>query len=322
MDVIANLQALGLSEVAARAYEPLVDLHSCDVTTLAQILRIGRRRAEDALRELEQAGLVTRTPQVPPSYITVAPELAIESLLQRRVAELDEVRRAATQLGERHRASRVQPRAPVVELVSGYEATLAWAMQVQQAAAEEVRLIDVPPYVLPPGPPNPVEGDLLAAGVRYRVLYHVTSFDFPAKREAARQCIAQGEQARVYYGTPIKMILADRRIGFAYDTKVQPIQDSLVVHPSFLLDQLGMLFDLLWDRAAPVTFGAQSRSRLEPLDQEILALLGAGAKDETISRQLDIGVRTVRRRVAALMADLGAVTRFQAGFLAAKHGLL
>jgi DNA-binding NarL/FixJ family response regulator len=48
----------------------------------------------------------------------------------------------------------------------------------------------------------------------------------------------------------------------------------------------------------------------------LLGLLVAGLKDETIARQLGVSLRTVQRRIAALMHELGARTRFQAGVAA------
>ena len=47
-----------------------------------------------------------------------------------------------------------------------------------------------------------------------------------------------------------------------------------------------------------------------------------GAKDEQIARKLDLSLRTVRRRIAALMTELGVDTRFQAGVEAARRGWL
>ena len=51
-------------------------------------------------------------------------------------------------------------------------------------------------------------------------------------------------------------------------------------------------------------------------------MLARGAKDEQIARSLDLSLRTVRRRVAELMASLGADSRFQAGVEAVRHGWL
>ena len=64
----------------------------------------------------------------------------------------------------------------------------------------------------------------------------------------------------------------------------------------------------LWNRETPLP--------------AILTLLAAGASDATIARQSGISQRTVERRVRALMDQLGAGTRFQAGVQAARRGWL
>jgi len=55
-------------------------------------------------------------------------------------------------------------------------------------------------------------------------------------------------------------------------------------------------------------------------DRRLLALLAAGVPDAIIGRQLGISPNTVQRRIHALMARLGAATRFQAGLHTALHG--
>ena len=54
----------------------------------------------------------------------------------------------------------------------------------------------------------------------------------------------------------------------------------------------------------------------------LLDLLAAGRRDEQIARELRLSVRTVRRRVAAIMQELGAESRFQAGVEAVRRGRL
>jgi DNA-binding NarL/FixJ family response regulator len=85
-----------------------------------------------------------------------------------------------------------------------------------------------------------------------------------------------------------------------------------------------VLFESLWERALAVpgievaegsTEGASGRRLL--LDQ-----LAAGAKDEQIARTLGMSLRTVRRRVAQLLDELGAESRFQAGVEAVRRGWL
>jgi hypothetical protein len=95
-------------------------------------------------------------------------------------------------------------------------------------------------------------------------------------------------------------------------------EPRLLVGQRALVETLTLLFELLWERAAtvPELEGAESRPDLHRV---ILQMLAVGQKDEQIARSLGLSLRTVRRRVADLMADLGD-TRFQAGVEAARRG--
>ncbi|MFF9869684.1 LuxR C-terminal-related transcriptional regulator [Streptomyces sp. NPDC013953] len=59
-----------------------------------------------------------------------------------------------------------------------------------------------------------------------------------------------------------------------------------------------------------------------PKEREVLAMLAAGAKDEAIARRLGCSERTLLRLLTALVAKLGAESRFAAGVQAARLGLL
>ena len=48
-------------------------------------------------------------------------------------------------------------------------------------------------------------------------------------------------------------------------------------------------------------------------------LMATGAKDAAIARQLSISLRTVRAEISALIAALGATSRFQAGCLLVRR---
>jgi hypothetical protein len=81
------------------------------------------------------------------------------------------------------------------------------------------------------------------------------------------------------------------------------------------------LFDLLWRQASPLTWWRPGTEPGDGVDHELLDLLGTGMKDEAIARELGIGVRTLGRRLAALLEALGARTRFQAGLQASRRSL-
>ena len=55
---------------------------------------------------------------------------------------------------------------------------------------------------------------------------------------------------------------------------------------------------------------------------QLLELLAGGAKDEQIARTMGVSLRTVRRRIASLLAELGVDSRFQAGMEAVRRGWL
>lgn len=72
----------------------------------------------------------------------------------------------------------------------------------------------------------------------------------------------------------------------------------------------------------PGTTPSSTTDLLEPRDRNILRLMAGGVSDAAIARQLGISSRTVERRIRVLLDRLNATTRFQAGVLAARQGLI
>ena len=117
----------------------------------------------------------------------------------------------------------------------------------------------------------------------------------------------------------MKLVICDRRLALTPLSLQHGLTEAaLVVHASGLLDALAALFESVWQRAIPVP------ELISPADEHrrLLMLLASGLKDEAIARQLGIGERTVRRRIAALADRLGARTRMQLGIQAVRQGWL
>jgi len=75
-------------------------------------------------------------------------------------------------------------------------------------------------------------------------------------------------------------------------------------------------FDLAWKHAVPApAIGGRDGTG----DPKLVELLELGMKDEAIARYLGVSLRTVRRRVAHLMAVNGVDTRFQLGWALARR---
>lgn len=100
---------------------------------------------------------------------------------------------------------------------------------------------------------------------------------------------------------------------------------ALVVHASGLLESLMGLFESVWRDAMPLRLGGsggvrEDRVGPDPADLEILSLLLAGLTDASVAKQLDLGLRTVQRRVKGLMELTGVSTRLQLGWHAYERG--
>lgn len=164
-----------------------------------------------------------------------------------------------------------------------------------------------------------VVGRAIASGRRSRAIYPVRALaEAPEALKARAQA---GEQIRVIADLPTRLIV----IGSTHAVVPEPLgfadEPRLLVRQRGLVEALTLLFELMWERAAAVPDLDLGEARPE-LRRFLLQQLASGAKDEQIARTLGISLRTVRRRVAALLTDLGVDSRFQAGVEAVRRGWL
>lgn len=130
---------------------------------------------------------------------------------------------------------------------------------------------------------------------------------------------AAGAEIRASSVDVPRLTLIDRRVA------VLPVDPTNLNHGALFLTgsavaPLRALFSFEWQRTQ--LFSPAPEDRPDQQHWDVLRLMAAGAKDETISRQLNLSVRTVRRCIAGLMTELGAESRFQAGLVAARRGWL
>ena len=95
-----------------------------------------------------------------------------------------------------------------------------------------------------------------------------------------------------------------------------PARGYAVIRDPLTVKLYTAYFDLAWKQAVPApTVGGREGSG----DPKLVELLELGMKDEAIARYLGVSLRTVRRRVAHLMAVNGVDTRFQLGWALARR---
>ena len=152
-------------------------------------------------------------------------------------------------------------------------------------------------------------------------------FLFPARAvveapHALAGCVDLGAEVRVVDALPTRLLV----IGRTHALMPEPLgfgdRPRLVVRQRGVVEAMGQWFEEVWVRAiVPELARGLGRSEVD-VRTLVLRQLAAGSQDELIARRLGLSLRTVRRRVAELMAELGAESRFQAGVEAVRRGWL
>lgn len=131
-----------------------------------------------------------------------------------------------------------------------------------------------------------------------------------------------GVEVRIITEEVNETILLDGRIAIlAGDMRSGERTYSLITRRE-TVQGISSLFEAAWRSATDLDVYDAGAAEIRRLAPQVLDLLGRGVKDESAARALGLGVRTYRRRVAELMAALGADSRFQAGVRARELGLV
>jgi DNA-binding NarL/FixJ family response regulator len=121
---------------------------------------------------------------------------------------------------------------------------------------------------------------------------------------------------------PNETIIIDRRVMILAGRQTPTGREYTVTTSETLVEGVHSLFRAIWDSATdPETYLRSNVPHLDADDRVILEALGSGLTDESAARRLGVSLRTYRRRVAGLMAELEADSRFQAGLRAGELGL-
>ncbi|NBE52986.1 helix-turn-helix domain-containing protein [Streptomyces boluensis] len=321
------LGAIGLDEVQESAYRALVALGAADVADLAARTGLGEPDTERAVRRLEQQGLAARSSARPGRWVAAPPGVALGALLTQQRHELEQAELAAVVLAEEYRAQAAEPAAhDLVEVVTGAGAVAQRFLQLQLGASHEVcALVTGRPTVVS-GSDNDAEEQAAGRGVRYRVVVERDVLSLPDALTEMSAALRRDEQIRLVDRVPTKLVIADRQLAMVPLTSNGGEPAALVVHASGLLESLAGLFDAVWRQALPLRLGEgnavteSAAAAPDGTDLEILSLLLAGLTDASVAKQLDLGLRTVQRRVKGLMELAGVSTRLQLGWHAFERG--
>lgn len=316
-----------LNTDAITVYTSLVGAQPIGREQLAELTGMPGERLREALDRLTALGLVSPGVGEERRLIAAPPDIALEALLLREEERLKRARLWTRSLSQEYyrRVDAADP-SHLVEVVIGREAVFERFQQIQQTSRHQIRVIDKPPYAASDPELNiSNERELLRRGVVWRVIYDAAGLEsFHRLDGDVRTTMTAGEHARVLSDAPIKLLIADDRLGMLpLQIAPQTINSVVVVHRSALLEALSALFEQLWCQALPLgSFGEAPVPTTEPTETErqLLSLLTAGLTDERIAEHMGVSLRTMQRRLRELLERLGATTRFQAGIRATMQG--
>lgn len=290
------------------------------------------RAVDDVWRDIDvlrSHGLLTVDPADPKRPRPVRPDRVIDELiragereLERREHELDVARRDLLDavddylVGQRRESGDLS-----LEIVVGLAAIRARLDDFTRATKREylALMTGVNDSADVIEAARDEDADLYARHVSIRTIYPAAVREMPNIWAYALETAAAGEQIRLSDDIPARMLIRDREAAVVPLDPTDPDAAAVFIDSPVVVSTLVSLFELCWARATPILAGTTTEAA-GPRDSALLNLLAAGAKDETIARQLGLNVRTVRRDIATLMNELRASTRFQAGVQASRRG--
>ncbi|MFE5900403.1 LuxR C-terminal-related transcriptional regulator [Streptomyces sp. NPDC056488] len=315
-------EAEGFAPTAIGLYTHLLRHGPAPLTALAGALGLTPEGVRKASLELSRHRLLTHAPDDPDGpWHAISPYAAAaeivgpeESRLRRRLEDLERTRARLDSLTPLYEdARRGGTDSAAVETVSSRDRVMLLISDAAARCTEEVLTVQ-PGGGRPAGHLEralPRDLEMLRRGVRLHTLYQHTARYNPGTQEYVVEAGAEVRTLGELFG---KMVVFDRSLAFL---PVWDDPDSAVVlrEPSAVAF-LRSVFTHVWNLAEPFSTSYTTATSIQ-LRDSIAARLVTGAKDEQIARRLGMSLRTCRRHIAQLMEELGAESRFQAGYLLA-----
>lgn len=318
------LTVLGVTAAEDTVYGLLLAAVSASETEIAASTGLSQEDVRSSIESLIERGLVARMAETPSRFVAASPSV-IESMISERLAELREAQLALDGLTSRYRANHFARTVDgVFEVVRGEEALRDCSLRLLQSARAEVLNFVKPPLIAL----QPDEGIGPGASVRNRIIYETSALEQNGMLSAVRAGLLVGDEARAHTKLPVKMLAVDQSVALLPLAQHDTTPVGVLLHESALLDALLTLFEYVWAAAIPLHVyggsngGAQGASVLSDEDRELLSLLLAGLSDEAIAMHRELSVRTVQRKVHALMDVVNVRTRMQLAWEAARRGWL
>jgi sugar-specific transcriptional regulator TrmB/DNA-binding CsgD family transcriptional regulator len=316
------LAVLGASPEEDRVYSQLVTAVTASESEIAEATGLSADAVRTALASLIDRGLAGRTPDSPVRFVAASPGV-VESMISERLGELRAAQATLDRLASQYRANSIaQAATGVFEIVRGIDALRQTSMGMLSSARSEVLNMVKPPIIAVQSDEHAMPNQA-ATG---RLIFETQSLEIPGTLETIEKGLRSKDEVRVHTRLPIKMLVVDRSAALLPLAQQDTTPVGVLVRESAVLDAMLALFEHVWAAAVPLHVDNENSPRpgcpsvLSDDDRRLLSLLLSGLTDEAIAAHRGTSVRTVQRKVQALMSIAHVRTRMQLAWEAARQG--
>lgn len=204
---------LGLDAMEEGAYRRLLQVPSASVQSLAVAMIADESQVFEALKALEEKGLVARSTASPSHFVASPPDLGLGSLIVSRQEDIRRVQLELARLTEQYRATNAgRTDTEVVDVVRGRQAVAQRFAQLQRGAKQEVLALVKSTVAVVSAEQNVDEDIAVERGVKYRVVQERAAFERPGFLDLVRKSLQAGELVRVVSEVPLRLVIADRSL--------------------------------------------------------------------------------------------------------------
>jgi DNA-binding CsgD family transcriptional regulator len=330
----AEIRESSIQEHGVRLYQYAIVQPDWTLEIAAQHLDLPIETIKLATLELTRLSLLRPSLDPARQYDAVSPESAASILLQReerdiaeRQAQVAAVRGDLLALLPTYYSARQRRRRfEAIDVIEDVMLVRQHLSTEADSAQEEISIAHPGPGMEEANLERSIALDIpvLRRGVVIRsILQHSTRHHRPTARYVT-EVVQHGAVVRTAPIIPGRVLVFDRRIAFIPIAGDEPANGAVLVREPAVVAQLLANFELLWENARtyPTDDADGLEDALDEVTHAILQQMAAGAKDELIARRMAISLRTCRRHIATIMSTLGASSRFEAGVLAQRQGLL
>ena len=248
---IDTLSKMGLSVNEAKVYLALLTRSTSAVSGIVTTSGVPQKMIYYTLQKLMKRGLCTLVPGRVKRYRPAAPRLAIGDFIKKAETDITLSRKMLVELQSQYETPRSQATLPEhMEVVQSTAQIVEHMLSLERAATEEVLSFNKAPYAMSRRNKEELRG--LARGVKYRTIYEISEVRTLLSRSVIEMYSEAGEEVRVVHTLPLKMMIFDRSVlMFTLDSQISSAKDltAVIVRRSSLIDALGELFEVHWQKA-------------------------------------------------------------------------